>query len=168
MGPGAKLQIYDASQAGDARWNSTNSNLNLFREYVGYDGYIVEDLVIEAETVAIMFTANTSAEPAAGPTVEYKILPNDTGLSNSSIRKIIVAGGVILFTGYVILALFAWRRFQSNDAERRQAEHATARCVSALQNEQYSAIIDRMPPAHVTTETAEWGANPRESSLFRA
>lgn len=142
MGPGTTLQIFDASQDGVEGWNSKRSDINGLREYMGYDGYIAEDLIIEAKMIAIKFSANSSAEPALGPKVEYQILADETGLSNSSIRKIIIAGGIVLLSGYIILALVAWRRYKANETEQRQAERVTARyAVTATQNQVQGAVI---------------------------
>lgn len=120
MGPGTTLQIYDASQ-------SRFSDEAGLREYTGYDGLVSKDIIIEAGMVGITFSADSSAEPSMGPKVEYEVLPEKSGISNSNVVKMILAGGVLLLSGYIILAAVAWRRFKANETQRRQVERSTAR-----------------------------------------
>lgn len=124
MGPGATLQIYDASKTGAL-------NALEIAEFTGY-GAATRDVVIETVAVGITFTANRSAEPALGPEVVYQILPKGSDNSRSTAIGYIVAASVVILLAHVILALLAWKGWKRVENGLQQADRETARSAQWL------------------------------------
>lgn len=120
VAPGATLYVYN-------RNFDTFQNNSATTRYEGFSPGLNNDLRTGGREVRVTFAADAGATAAAGPRVTLQEVPLETGLSPSTLRRIIFsAAGALIFV-YLLLAYIAHRRFAHQAIAARNQEERAAR-----------------------------------------
>ena len=124
VAPGAALYVY--TDAFDSFRDAADTTV-----YSGFSPGLNNDLRKSGTAFRVTFDggAAANATAAAGPRVTLQAVPNDKGMSATTLRRIIFSSVAGLIVAYLVLAYIAYRKFTHNARVTRRHEEEAARCV---------------------------------------